>query len=152
MVGGHTSERQRVQIVTMLTETQWATLRALIDRLIPADDYPGGWDAGVGDYLERQFAGDLSDALELYLSGLDALDVEARTTAGVSFAALAPDAQDGLLRQVELGEVVTDWPIEPVAFFRAAAEHAAEGFYGDPGNGGNRDGVSWRMIGFEVTG
>ena len=152
MVGGHTSERQRVQIVTMLTETQWATLRALIDRLIPADDYPGGWDAGVGDYLERQFAGDLSDALDLYLSGLDALDVEARTTAGVSFAALAPDAQDELLRNVEVGEMATDWPVDPPEFFRAATEHAAEGFYGDPGNGGNRDGVSWRMIGFEVTG
>ena len=152
MVGGHTSERQRVQIVTMLTETQWATLRALIDRLIPADDYPGGWDAGVGDYLERQFAGDLSDALDLYLSGLDALDVEARTTAGVSFAALAPDAQDDLLRRVEMGDVAIDWPVDPANFFRAATEHAAEGFYGDPANGGNHDGVSWRMIGFEVTG
>jgi hypothetical protein len=136
----------------MLTEPQRATLRALIDRLIPADDFPGGWDAGVGDYLERQFAGDLSDVLDLYRSGLDALEVEARATSGISFAALAPDVQDGLLRQVELGEVVTDWPIEAVAFFRAAAEHVAEGFYGDPGNGGNRDGVSWRMIGFEVTG
>jgi hypothetical protein len=141
-----------VQIVTMLTETQWATLRALIDRLIPADDYPGGWDAGVGDYLERQFAGDLSDALDLYLSGLDALDVEARTTAGVSFAALAPDAQDDLLRRVEMGDVAIDWPVDPANFFRAATEHAAEGFYGDPANGGNHDGVSWRMIGFEVTG
>ena len=136
----------------MLTEPQRATLRALIDRLIPADDFPGGWDAGVGDYLDRQFAGDLSDALDLYRSGLDALDVEARATAGVNFTELAPDAQDELLRRVEVGEVVTDWPVDPPEFFRTAAEHAAEGFYGDPGNGGNRDGVSWRMIGFEVTG
>jgi hypothetical protein len=136
----------------MLTEPQRATLRALIDRLIPADDYPGGWDAGVGDYLERQFAGDLSDVLDLYRSGLDALEVEARAKAGISFSELAPAAQDELLRRVELGEMATDWPVDPAAFFRAAAEHAAEGFYGDPGNGGNRDEVSWRMIGFEVTG
>jgi hypothetical protein len=136
----------------MLTEAQRATLRALIDRLIPADDFPGGWDAGVGDYLDRQFAGDLSDVVDLYRSGLDALEVEARATVGVSFAALAPDAQDELLRRVEAGDVATDWPVDPAEFFRAAAEHAAEGYYGDPGNGGNRDGVSWRMIGFEVTG
>jgi hypothetical protein len=136
----------------MLTEAQRATLRALVDRIIPADDFPGGWDAGVGDYLDRQFAGDLSDVVDLYRSGLDALDVEARTAAGVSFAALAPDAQDEFLRRVEAGEVATDWPVDPAEFFRAATEHAAEGFYGDPGNGGNRDGVSWRMIGFEVTG
>ena len=136
----------------MLTEPQRATLRALIDRLIPSDDFPGGWDAGVGDYLDRQFAGDLSDVADLYRSGLDALDVEARTAAGVSFAALAPDAQDELLRRVEAGEVAADWSVDPAEFFRAATEHAAEGFYGDPGNGGNRDGVSWRMIGFEVSG
>jgi gluconate 2-dehydrogenase gamma chain len=90
--------------------------------------------------------------VDLYRGGLDALDVEARTAAGVSFAALAPAAQDELLRRVEAGDVATDWPVDAAAFFRAATEHAAEGFYGDPGNGGNRDGVSWRMIGFEVSG
>jgi hypothetical protein len=31
-------------------------------------------------------------------------------------------------------------------------EHSAEGFYSDPGNGGNRDNIAWKMIGFEVTG
>jgi hypothetical protein len=136
----------------MLTEPQRAALRALVDRIIPADDFPGGWDAGVGDYLDRQFVADLSHVVDLYRGGLDALDVEARTAAGVSYAALGPDAQDELLRRVEAGEVATDWPVDPAEFFRAATEHAAEGFYGDPGNGGNRDGVSWRMIGFEVTG
>jgi hypothetical protein len=136
----------------MLTEPQRATLRALIDRIIPADDFPSGWEAGVGDYLDRQFAGDLCHLLDMYRAGLDALEVEARATAGVSFAALAPASQDELLRRVELGEVVTDWSVDPAAFFRAATEHAAEGYYGDSGNGGNRGEVSWRMIGFEVTG
>jgi len=136
----------------MLTKSQWATLRALIDRIIPTDDFPGGWEAGVGEYLDRQFAGDLCHLLDWYRAGLDALEVEARMTAGVNFAELAPAAQDELLRLVEVGEVAADWPVDPAGFFRTAAEHAAEGYYGDPGNGGNRDGVSWRMIGFEVTG
>ncbi len=136
----------------MLTESQRATLRALIDRIIPSDDFPGGWEAGVGDYLDRQFAGDLCHLLDMYRSGLDSLEVEARATAGVSFTEFAPDAQDELLHRVELGKLVTDWSVDPAVFFRTAAEHAAEGFYGDPGNGGNRGEVSWRMIGFEVTG
>jgi hypothetical protein len=136
----------------MLTESQRATLRAMVDRLIPEDDFPGGWDAGVGDYLDRQFGGDLSHLLDTYRGGLDALNAEARTTASIGFDALAPAAQDELLRRVERGEVQAEWPVDPAAFFRAAAEHAAEGYYGDPGNGGNRDAVSWRMIGFEVTG
>lgn len=136
----------------MLTESQQATLRALVDRIIPADDYPGGWDAGVGDYLERQWAGDLSHMLDTYRAGLDALDAESGATAGVRFAELDAAAQDELLRRVEAGDVRTDWLVEPAYFFLAAAEHAAEGYYGDPGNGGNRDAVSWRMIGFEVSG
>ena len=139
-------------MLSMLTEAQQDTLRALVDRIIPADDFPGGWEAGVGDYLDRQFAGDLSHLVDDYRIGLDRLEAEACATTGTSFAALAAAAQDEVLRRVEQGDVVVDWPVDPAAFFRAAAEHAAEGFYGDPGNGGNSNGVSWRMIGFEVTG
>jgi hypothetical protein len=144
--------KEGAKVPTMLTQSQQATLRAFVDRLIPADDYPGGWDAGVGDYLDRQFAGDLSHALDTYRAGLDALDAESAATVGARFCEIDLAAQDELLRRVEVGDVATDWSVDPAAFFRDAAEHAAEGYYGDPGNGGNRDGVSWRMIGFEVTG
>ena len=136
----------------MLTELQLATLHALVDRIIPADDFPSGWQAGVGAYLARQFEGDLRLELERYRAGLDALDAEALANAGARFAELDAAAQDALLQRVEAATVATSWPIDPAAFFRAAVEHAMEGFYSDPGNGGNRDGVSWRMIGFEVHG
>jgi hypothetical protein len=134
----------------MLTELQHTTLRALVDRIIPADDFPSGWQAGVGDYLARQFERDLRPQLDRYRAGLDALDAEAQASAGLRFAELDAIDQDKLLRRVEAGAVTVAWPIDPVAFFHAAVEHAMEGYYSDPGNGGNRDGVSWRMIGFEV--
>lgn len=134
----------------MFTEWQLATLRALVDRIIPADDFPSGWDAGVGDYLGRQFERDLRPQLDRYRAGLDALDLEAHTTNSTSFAELEAAGQDALLRRIEAGQVTADWPIDPAAFFHDAVEHAMEGFYSDPGNGGNRDSVSWRMIGFEV--
>ncbi|MCM0019663.1 MAG: GMC family oxidoreductase N-terminal domain-containing protein, partial [Tagaea sp.] len=35
------------------------------------------------------------------------------------------------------------------AWFARLCDLAAEGFYADPGNGGNDGGVSWRMIGYE---
>ena len=64
-----------------------------------------------------------------------------------------PEAtQDELLGRIEAGKVTTVWAVDPAAFFRMAVEHCAEGYYSDPDNGGNRDGVSWRMMGFEVTG
>jgi hypothetical protein len=136
----------------MFTELQHATLRALIDRIIPADDFPSGWQAGVGDYLVRQFERDLRPQLERYRAGLQALDAEALAARGTHFAELDADAQDTLLERIEAGAVTTAWPIDPAAFFGAAVQHAMEGFYSDPANGGNRDGVSWRMIGFEVRG
>jgi Gluconate 2-dehydrogenase subunit 3 len=134
----------------MFIEQQLATLRALIDRIIPADDFPSGWQAGVGDYLAGQFKRDLRPQLDRYRVGLDALDAEAQAGSGLRFAELDATDQDALLRRVEAGTVATAWPIDPAAFFQAAVEHAMEGFYSDPGNGGNRDGVAWRMIGFEV--
>ena len=139
-------------LLTLFSERQAATLRALIDRLVPPDDFPGGWDAGVGDYLARQLNGDLRPLLDQYRAGLDALDAEAQARAGAHFFALEAEAQDALLGQVEVGAVATPWPVEPAAFFCHAAEHAAEGYYGDPGNGGNRGAVAWRMIGFGVRG
>lgn len=136
---------------TVLTAAQWNTLAALVSRIIPPDDFPGGWEAGVGDYLQRQFATDLSEKLSLYQLGLNALDSESRQTLGVSFAEAPPDAQDALLTRVESDTVTTPWLVRPAYFFQQAVSHSMEGFYTDPGNGGNHNRVSWDMIGFEVT-
>ncbi len=135
----------------LFTPQQLATLRALANRIIPADEFPGGWEGGAEGYLRRQFAGDLRQLVETYRAGLDGLDAEARAT-GSPFAAMAPVEQDQLLVRVEQGAVTTQWPVDPAAFFRMAVTHVAEGYYSDPGNGGNRDGAAWRMIGFEVRG
>ena len=32
-------------------ESVRSTLQAFVDRIIPADDYPSGWQAGVGDFI-----------------------------------------------------------------------------------------------------
>jgi hypothetical protein len=136
----------------MLTPSQTVTLRAAIDCIIPPDDVPGGWEAGAGDYLLGQLQRDLQPLAELYGAGLDSLDAEARAVAGANFAALGQPAQDALLGAIERGHVTTVWPIDPAAFFRYLVDHTMEGFYSDPSNGGNRDAVSWRMIGFQVKG
>jgi hypothetical protein len=138
-------------MLTEFTEPQLATLRAMVNRIIPADEFPAGWEGGVEGFLGQQLAGDLRDTVEIYRAGLDALEAEA-LAGGAGFAELDPEAQDRLLAQIEQGAVTTAWPIDPAAFFRMAVAHAAEGYYSDPGNGGNRGGQSWRMIGYEVRG
>lgn len=59
-----------------LTELLQQTLRAAVDRIIPPDDYPGTWDAGIGDYLARQFEGDLTLQLDIFTAGLDGLEAD----------------------------------------------------------------------------
>jgi gluconate 2-dehydrogenase gamma chain len=135
------------------SESQWRTLQALVDCLIPEDDdWPSGWQAGVGDYLAQQFERDLRDQVEWYGSGLDALEAEAQASTGAPFVELNIDAQTQLLTQLEHRQTQTAWPIDPHSFLNTAMQHAAEGFYSDPGNGGNKHSVAWRMVGYEVKG
>jgi hypothetical protein len=130
---------------------QETTLKAVTDRLIPKDDYPSGWEAGVGDYIYGLLAGDCASLVPLYRDGLAALNAEAQAVYGQQFDKLAESEQDALLRNVEAGRIETNWPVSPRQFFDRAMNQAMEGFYGDPGNGGNKGEVSWKMVGFEVT-
>lgn len=123
---------------TLLSERQIETLRALVHCIIPADDYPNGWDAGVGDYLAHLLTRE-PQFLFPYRSGLDALEAKAP-----DFHALPAPAQNALLTRLESD-------MQRGAFFRLLVSHVMEGFYADPGSGGNRDGIAWKMLGYKVT-
>lgn len=127
------------------------TLRALLDRLIPSDDFPGAIAAGVEDYLRGSLTGRDPSELNRLAEGLRHLDREsALRHRAARFAELTPTDQDALLREIESGKTRHAWPQECSAatFFARMVELAHEGFYADPANGGNRDGISWRMIGY----
>lgn len=135
----------------MLDTAQTETLQALVDTIIPEDDFAGGWEAGVGIYLLGQFEGDLSELLPLYRQWLGDLNGEAAAVTGRSFAELNLANRTLLLEAIEVGDIQSRWEVEPSTLFAMIVEHCSEGFYADPGNGGNRDGIAWKMVGFEVT-
>lgn len=126
------------------------TLRAAIDRIIPPDDFPSATAAGVDVFIARHLAGDGAALAPILAAWLEALDRESRAGDGAPFAALPPARQDSLLERVEAGAVTTAWPVPPREGFALLVTLANEGYYGDPGGGGNRDGVGWRMIGYET--
>lgn len=136
----------------MLSPRQLAILEAAVNVIIPPDSDPGGWEGGVGDYLLHQFEGDLKPVLVTYEQGLLALDAEAQSVTGKHLDELDLQAQEALMVKIEQEQVQTSWPVDPKIFFAMLVEHCAEGFYSDPGNHGNRDSASWKIIGFEVTG
>ncbi|MGY5777660.1 gluconate 2-dehydrogenase subunit 3 family protein [Rhizobium sp. LEGMi135b] len=109
------------------------TFRAVLDRIIPADDYPGALDNGVDGFILSLWDAGLVADSEPIDRGL--VDLEAQTLGG--FATLSPEKQDRLLAERK-----------DEAWFRMLCELAAEGFYADPANGANPDAVSWRMIGY----
>lgn len=125
------------------------TLRAVVDCLIPPDDFPGGYDAGVCDYLERIFQTDLAAQREFFLAGIDGIEAEARERFNESFAKLTPDQQSSTLAAIESADVKTSWTISPSLFFEMLVNTTAEGYYSDPQQGGNRGALSWVMTGFD---
>jgi len=127
------------------------TLRAVVDCLIPPDDFPGAYDAGVCDYLERIFQTDLAAQSEFFLAGIDSINAEALTRFNKPFASLTRDQQLSTLSAIESGDVTTTWPISPSLFFEMLVNTTAEGYYSDPQQGGNHNAVSWVMTGFETN-
>jgi hypothetical protein len=127
-----------------LNELQTATLLAAMDRIVPADDYPAASEAGVGTFIAKLLMTDLSDRAAAFAAGLDALNAEAIAAGGSAFAKLSGDRQDAVLRAVE----TSDSPAAR-AFFASLVQLVTEGYYTDPSTGGNRDAVSWRMIGYD---
>ncbi len=105
-------------------------LTAVIDRVIPKDDWPAASEAGVLDFLLPLLE---SEALvETYAANLSKLPSD--------FLALSGEAQDLAMR--------TSFSS---TFLELVARQTIEGYYANPKNGGNKEEVAWRMIGFEVT-
>ena len=129
-----------------------AVLRAAIGRIIPGDDFPGAADAGVVEFIARLFATETHPSAEAFLRGMDSLNAEAESIFSKSFVALTPAQQDDVLLCVEDGSVRSRWQGDPKAFFAMLLNLTSEGFYSDPGNSGNRDKVSWKMIGYDPRG
>jgi len=133
----------------MFDATQYATLRAVVDCMIPADEAPGGLMAGVDRYLIHFLQHDGVGFVVQYQVAMTALQREAELRHGCGFAQLTQVQATEMLHALERNEMHAVWLTSPSVFVTTMAEHCAEGFYADPRQGGNTNGVSWVSIGFE---
>jgi choline dehydrogenase-like flavoprotein len=136
------------ETLALLDGARRVTLAAALDRVVPEDRFPSATGAGVMDFIERNAGAGFGAAWPLLLSGLDDLDAEAKSDGGAGFALLGADGQDQVLAAVEHGDVKTAWAVRPAEFFDTLVTLAADGYYADPGNGGNRGSISWSMVGY----
>ncbi len=125
------------------------TLRAVVDCLIPPDDFPGASEAGVCDFLARLLETDLREQKEFFAAGVEGIESEARARFDNSFTNLSSNQQLEVLQAIEHGRVMTPWPMSPEHFFEMLVRTTAEGYYSDPEQGGNKESISWVMTGFQ---
>lgn len=132
-----------------LTVDEARTLAAACDQVIPPDEDPGAAWAGVVNYIDLQLCGPLKHSRNAYRWGIAAMDRSSRTTWGASFADLSSARQIELLTKMELGQAPAQaWKqISSTEFFGLLVDQTMQGFYGDPRHGGNRERVSWKMLG-----
>jgi gluconate 2-dehydrogenase gamma chain len=155
-----------------LTATEAAFLSAAYDTFIPADRLsPSGTDCGLLAFIDRQLAGAWGSGAKLYRSGpfvqgkreqgyqlsltpreffaagIKATNEWTRKTYGKDFDRLSPAERQTALKTMDDGKAeLTE--INGKQFFEMLLQSAMEGFFADPIYGGNRDKVSWRMVGY----
>jgi gluconate 2-dehydrogenase gamma chain len=116
------------------------TVEAVCAQIVPEDRDPGAVRAGVVVFIDRQLTGFYKPLQKTYRQGIAAIDRESVRAAGHPFANLSAGAQLDALRRIERNP-----DLKP--FFDMLVAHTMQGFYGDPRHGGNRERVSWKMLG-----
>jgi gluconate 2-dehydrogenase gamma chain len=118
------------------TDREARTLEAMLERLIPEDDAPGARQAGVIHYIDRQLKTRFAEHRKTYRDGIAA----AERMAGGCLADASLELREKVIHELEHSGAT-----QP--FFELVLAHAMQGFYGNPRHGGNREFVSWRMLG-----
>lgn len=117
-----------------------AGLAAIAARIIPTDATPGATEAGAIYFIDNVLGTSRAEVLEPVRLGLRSLDTSARSTyKASSFRSLEPAQQDALLTA-----------IETTPFFNTMRYLTIAGTFSLAEYGGNRDGVGWGLLGFEM--
>jgi gluconate 2-dehydrogenase gamma chain len=156
----------------LLNETEHAFVVAAVDTMIPADELsPSGSDCGCAVYIDRQLASAWGGGAKMYragpylkgkpeqgyqlpltpaefvTAGIAAANVWSRKTYGQDFDRLDPAKRIEALTAMQEGKADLGG-LSSRAFFARLLTLTMEGFFGDPIYGGNRNKVSWKMLGF----
>jgi gluconate 2-dehydrogenase gamma chain len=130
--GGHLSPWR------FLTQEEANTLAAICSRIIPADRDPGAAEAGAVDFIDRQLSGFYQEHQNAYREGISGIDRTSVEMSGAPFVKLDAAQQTAVLKALEK---------KRSPFVDLVVTHTMQGYYGSPRHGGNRDAVSWKMLG-----
>jgi gluconate 2-dehydrogenase gamma chain len=117
-----------------------ADIEAVAAQIVPTDDSPGAREAGVVYFIDRALATFFSQLAGDYRAQLAAFQTACREQhpAAVSFASLTSEQQVEHLKGVD-----------QTPFFNTTRLLTLLGMFALPEYGGNRDGIGWKLLGFE---
>jgi gluconate 2-dehydrogenase gamma chain len=126
--------------ISFLSAAEAADVDAVAAQIIPTDDSPGAREAGVVHFIDRALATFFSQLAGDYRAQLAAFraSYRERHPAALSFASLTSEQQIEHLNR-----------IDRTPFFNTTLLLTLLGMFTLPAYGGNRNGVGWKLIGFE---
>ena len=130
------------------TDAEASLIDAIADQIIPGDEWPGGKDSGVTNFIDKQLIGPYKRFQSVYRKGIAAIQESCQTLHNINFEELTWDEQTAFLENMEAGKMK-----EPVwsggfdrEFFGLIRDHSMQAYYGSPIHGGNRHKISYKMM------
>jgi gluconate 2-dehydrogenase gamma chain len=125
---------------------------ALCEQIIPADEHGGGaTEAGVIRYIDRQLVAVFNYDQAIYQSGIAAVQATSLELYGKRFEELDQPSQLAFLESLDHGDLPKGhWEDHDQGrFFNLLVSHTMQGFYGSPRHGGNKNYMSYKMMGLD---
>jgi gluconate 2-dehydrogenase gamma chain len=130
------------------TNEEALLIDAVAEQIIPTDEWPGGRDSGVTNYIDKQLVGPFKRFQSKYKKGIAAIQETCEARYNKKFEDLEWDKQTGFLEDMENGNFK-----EPgwedgfdKEFFKMVRDHSMQAFYGSPIHGGNKNKISYKMM------
>ena len=125
---------------SFLSQAELADVDAIAAQIIPTDATPGAREAGVALFIDRALATFFGRLAPDFRSELAAfrLHCQSRYPDSPSFAALSQQQQQEFLHLVDR-----------TPFFERVRLLTLVGMFAMPKYGGNRDGIGWKLLGFQ---
>lgn len=130
------------------TNAEALLIDAIAEQIIPTDEWPGGRDSGVTNFIDKQLVGPYTRFQAKYRKGIAGIQESCGTRFKKNFEELTWDEQTVFLETMEAGNMK-----EPVwadkfdrEFFSLVRDHSMQAYYGSPIHGGNKNKMSYKMI------
>ncbi len=130
------------------TGSEAKLMDALADQIIPPDDWPGGKESGVTNFIDKQLIGPYIRFQDTYRKGLNGIRESCKVLYQNSFESLDFDEQTHFLELMEDGKLTGDlWAGNfDRTFFKLFRDHSMQAYYGSSRHGGNKDNISYKML------